>query len=112
MNEFYSIATYYFGSMMIISLATAGTVLTLNVFKKGDGDEPVPPIIQKIFFDFIAKLLFININLNRELDSSVKKIYTSLKSYYINASVEKFVNLETQKLQRFNKSRLVDFDVH
>jgi hypothetical protein len=91
--------------MLIISLATAGTVLTLNVFKRGEGDEPVPPIIQKIFFDFIARILFINLNLNRELDSSVKNIYTNLKSYYINSSVEKFINLESTKILKFNKSK-------
>lgn len=98
------IAIYYFGSMLIISLATAGTVLTLNIFKKGDGDEPVPEIIQTIFFKFIARILFIKISLNNDLDSSVKKIYTNLKSYYINSSVEKFLYLETLRNLKLHKN--------
>ncbi len=83
--------------MLIISLATAGTVLTLNVFKRGEGDEPVPPIIQKIFFDYIAKVLFISISLNRDLDSSLKQVFSALKNYYINSSVEKFINTNRGK---------------
>lgn len=91
--------------MLIISLATAGTVLTLNIFKRGDGDEPVPEIIQTIFFNFIAKILFIKISLNNDLDSSVKKIYMNLKSYYINSSVEKFVYLESMRNLKLSKSK-------
>lgn len=101
----FNLAIYYFGSMLIISLATAGTVLTLNIFKKGDGDEPVPEIIQTIFFKFIARILFIKISLNNDLDSSVKKIYTNLKSYYINSSVEKFLYLETLRNLKLHKSK-------
>ncbi|RNA12245.1 neuronal acetylcholine receptor subunit alpha-10-like, partial [Brachionus plicatilis] len=57
------IASYYFGSMFIISLATAGTVLSLNIHKKGNEGKPVSRIIQKLFFGVIAKILLINIDL-------------------------------------------------
>lgn len=51
--------------MLIISLATAGTVLTLNTYKKGDDDEPVPELLQKIFFDIIARIFFMKVKVNR-----------------------------------------------
>ena len=86
--------------MLIISLATAGTVLTLNLFKRGDSDKPVPSFIQKIFFDYIAKILFFDMNLNTELDSN---IHTKLKDYYISLSIEKYVNVETLNVSRESK---------
>ena len=64
------IACYYFGSMFIISLATAGTVLTLNIHKKGNEGKPVSELVQKIFFGFIAKVLFININIKNRKNKS------------------------------------------
>ena len=83
--------------MLIISLATAGTVLTLNIFKRGEGDDPVPPIIQTIFFDYLARILFINIKLNQDLDSSMKQVFGNLKNYYINSAVEKYININKGK---------------
>lgn len=56
--------------MLIISLATASTVLTLNTFKKGDDGEPVPEVWQKIFFDVVAKILFLNVKVNRNLNKT------------------------------------------
>ena len=79
--------------MFIISLGTAGTVVTLNIFKRGENDDPVPEIIQKIFFDVLAKCLFIRVDLNRELHTSFEKIYARLKTYYIDLSIEKYSNL-------------------
>lgn len=53
--------------MLVTSLATAGTVFTLNIYKSGDKEVPVPMIIQKIFFDVIAKILLINIKRSKSL---------------------------------------------
>lgn len=73
------IASYYFGSMLIISLATAATVLSLNTYKKGDNGKPVPKLIQRIFFDIIAKFLFITIECNRNLIFSVNEAFPNTK---------------------------------
>ena len=70
-------AKYYFGSMLIISLATAATVLTLNIAKKGYEDEPVPQLIQKIFFDFIAKVVFITIKSDRRIKLPIEDLIFS-----------------------------------
>ena len=89
--------------MLIISLATAGTVITLNIYKKGDDDEPVPQLLQTIFFHVIARILGIRIRINKELNSSVKEIFNYLKVYHINSSLNKFVNTETQTFHIKNK---------
>jgi hypothetical protein len=52
--------------MLVISLATAGTVLTLNIHKQGDFKRPLPNIVRKIFFDYIAKILFIKIEIREK----------------------------------------------
>lgn len=59
--------------MLIISLATSGTIITLNIHKKGDDGIPVPCLIQKIFFDWIAFLLLIKIKADRTLTKSVNE---------------------------------------
>ena len=61
--------------MLVISLATAGTVFTLNIYKSGDKEEPIPLIIQKIFFTIIAKILFINIKVNKNLKLSMSDYF-------------------------------------
>lgn len=69
--------------MLIISLATASTVLTLNTYKKGDDGEPVPEILQRVFFDVIARLLFLRVKVNRTArtyDNNTGKKSTSKKS--------------------------------
>ena len=53
--------------MLVTSLATAGTVFTLNIYKSGEKEVPVPLMIQKIFFDVIAKILLINIKRSKSL---------------------------------------------
>lgn len=56
--------------MLIISLATASTVLTLNTYKKGDDGEPVPEWLQRVFFDVIARILFMRVKVNRPISQS------------------------------------------
>jgi len=85
--------------MFIISMATAGTVLTLNIFKRGENDAPVPQFLQRIFFDIAAKCFFINVNLNPYMDASFEKIYISLKAYYIDISVDKYSNLDVLNIE-------------
>ncbi len=66
--------------MLIISLATACTVLTLNLSKRGDEGNQVPKILQFIFFDIIAKVLFINLksNIKSNLSNPSRHIYQVL----------------------------------
>lgn len=75
--------------MLIISLATAGTVFTLNTSKKGDEEEPVPEYLQKIFFDFVAKILFIRIKVNRNIKLSVADVFPKKYGNYVQFFVDK-----------------------
>ena len=50
--------------MFIIALATAGTVLTLNIYQMGENGKPVPDLLQKVFFKFIARVLFISVHIS------------------------------------------------
>jgi hypothetical protein len=75
------IAIYYFNSMLMISLATVAAVFTQNVCRKGDEEEPVPEWLKIIFFDILAKILFIKIKANRNLNLSVKEAFPDLKSH-------------------------------
>jgi hypothetical protein len=59
-------AIYYFGSMLIISIATACTVITMHIYKQGSYGKPVPAIIKRIFFDFISKIFFIKLEIKNK----------------------------------------------
>jgi nicotinic acetylcholine receptor, invertebrate len=59
---FTSDAGLYYGiTIVIVSLATAMTVLTLNIHHKGEEGEPVPRYIKLICFGFLARLLCLKI---------------------------------------------------
>jgi nicotinic acetylcholine receptor len=73
------IAIYYFNSMLMISLATVAAVFTINVCRKGEEEVPVPEWLKIIFFDILAKLLFIKIKANRNLNQSVKEAFSDNK---------------------------------
>ena len=45
--------------MLIVSFASFSAVLTLKIYHKGDEGQPVPSIIQLIFFKFIARFVLV-----------------------------------------------------
>ncbi|CAH1788434.1 unnamed protein product [Owenia fusiformis] len=55
------IGLYYGITIAIVSFATAMTVLTLNIHHKGLRGKEVPPMMKKIFFGIIAKVLCIKL---------------------------------------------------
>ena len=96
------IASFYFGSMLIISLATACTVITLHVHKQGDYRKPMPDILKKIFFEFIAKIFCIKIHIRSEkkdfiealkkLANNSNKVSQTSKSYKFDILVNNKAN--------------------
>jgi len=53
--------------MLVISLATTGTVITTHIHKQGDYRKPLPRIVKIIFFNWIAKIFLVKIHIrNRE----------------------------------------------
>ena len=83
--------------MLIISLATAGTVLTLNIYNRSNGDDSVPILVQRIFFGVIAKLLCMNVELKPDIEASVRDMYATLKAYYTDQTYEKMAQLKFMK---------------
>uniref|UniRef100_A0A0N4UE37 Neur_chan_LBD domain-containing protein n=1 Tax=Dracunculus medinensis TaxID=318479 RepID=A0A0N4UE37_DRAME len=61
------IGIYYGVTIVIVSLATAMTVFTLNIHHHGVHGNRVPPVIQAIAFQFLAKILFVPIESYRSL---------------------------------------------
>ena len=86
--------------MLIISLATAGTVLTLNIYQMGEKGKPVPEIIQLIFFKIIARALFISISVN----DKARKINHKL---ILRKLTETNNKLAEEKLNRLNELKNV-----
>ncbi|CAF0938376.1 unnamed protein product [Adineta ricciae] len=58
------IGVYYFSAIIIVSIATAMSVASLNLYHHGKHYlQPVPNWISRLFFFIIPKLLFMNIDL-------------------------------------------------
>ena len=68
------IAIYYFVSMLIISLATGGMVLSIYIIKKGDLGEPVSRLVQLVFFGLIARVLLVSIKVNKNINPRQREI--------------------------------------
>ena len=65
--------------MLVISLATAGTVITLHIHKQGDYRKPLPRILKIIFFDLVARALFLKIR-TRNNDSKIEEMKALLQN--------------------------------
>jgi hypothetical protein len=66
---------YYVATIFIVSLATALTVLTLNIHHHGHSGKPVPILVQKIAFGYIAKVLFMNTGYYHSINEHVEYFY-------------------------------------
>ncbi|CAF1348277.1 unnamed protein product [Rotaria magnacalcarata] len=64
------IGIYYFSAIIIVSIATAMSVASLNLYHRGKHHlHPVPKWIGRLFFIIIPKLLFMNIDLPVQLQN-------------------------------------------
>ncbi|CAL1289880.1 unnamed protein product [Larinioides sclopetarius] len=64
------IGLYYAVVMTLVSLATAMSVVTLNIHHRGLHGNEVPSIVKKFVFGVLAKMLFIRVQFPDTLDSS------------------------------------------
>ncbi|KAK0418598.1 hypothetical protein QR680_013661 [Steinernema hermaphroditum] len=69
------IGIYYGVTIFIVSLATAMTVFTLNVHHNGVHGRPVPELVQKIAFQFVAKALCLKIETYHSITNHVHHLY-------------------------------------
>ncbi|BFZ01344.1 hypothetical protein BsWGS_04383 [Bradybaena similaris] len=60
------VGLYYGITMTIVSFATAMTVFVLNIHHKGSRGREVPKIAKRIFFDGVARIFFITLDLDKE----------------------------------------------
>ena len=56
-NCYVSTAQYFGATIFLLSISTALTVLVLNVHHRGSLGNPVPPVVQLVVLDWLAKIL-------------------------------------------------------
>lgn len=93
---------FYLGSMMIISLAVMSTVLTLNVYKRGENGEPVPRWLRVIFFNLLARILFVRVKINQDVSLSVKEAFEMNHTYV--AYVKKLKKASSRRSRSSNSN--------
>ncbi|GFW94767.1 ligand-gated ion channel 4 [Trichonephila clavipes] len=64
------IGLYYAVVMTLVSLATAMSVVTLNIHHRGLHGNEVPSIVKKFVFGILAKILFIRVQFPETLETS------------------------------------------
>ncbi|CAF1098898.1 unnamed protein product [Adineta ricciae] len=101
------IGIYYFSAIIIVSIATAMSVASLNLYHHGKTHlRSVPKWIALLFFIIIPKLLFMNIELPRNWqdrrDSIVK--YMSSSPYPLRSKTKK------KHIKTFNKAAMNKYE--
>ncbi|KAK5976355.1 Neurotransmitter-gated ion-channel transmembrane region [Trichostrongylus colubriformis] len=69
------IGLYYGVTIFLVALATAMTVLTLNVHHQGVHGGEVPRILQRIVFKYLARVLFVQIDPYHSITHHVRYVY-------------------------------------
>uniref|UniRef100_A0A915EGV3 Uncharacterized protein n=1 Tax=Ditylenchus dipsaci TaxID=166011 RepID=A0A915EGV3_9BILA len=70
------IGIYYGVTIFIVSLTTGMTVFTLNVHHHGQHGKPVPELVQRLAFDYAARLMFIKIEQYHSINDHVEYFYS------------------------------------
>jgi hypothetical protein len=58
------IAIFYISSIFIISIVSFFSVTTLNIHYKWLDGKPVPKCLQRLFFNIIGPIIFVNKTIN------------------------------------------------
>ncbi|KAK6744893.1 hypothetical protein RB195_011546 [Necator americanus] len=74
------IGIYYVVTIFLVSLATAMTVVTLNINHQGLHGCDVPPFLQVIAFRFLARILFVRIDPYHSISRHVQWLYEKYHS--------------------------------
>uniref|UniRef100_A0A8R1HK47 Uncharacterized protein n=2 Tax=Caenorhabditis japonica TaxID=281687 RepID=A0A8R1HK47_CAEJA len=69
------IGIYYGVTIMLVALATAMTVFTVNIHHNGVHGYPVPPFLQVFAFRYLSKLLFVRIEPYHSIAHHVRHMY-------------------------------------
>jgi len=59
------VGLYYGFTIFIVSLATAMTVMTLNIHHHGTSGRPVPPLVRALCFGWLRRLLCLGVSGNK-----------------------------------------------
>ncbi|XP_061185601.1 neuronal acetylcholine receptor subunit alpha-10-like [Saccostrea echinata] len=92
------IGIYYGITIIIVSLATAMTVFTLNIHHKGHRGYPISPVLKKIFFGVFAKLMCVKMDTcgNRSKVTFTPDFTSNMANNY--SPVSKISEVERTKL--------------
>ncbi|CAI5446146.1 unnamed protein product [Caenorhabditis angaria] len=69
------IGIYYGVTIMLVALATAMTVFTVNIHHNGVHGYPVPPFLQIFAFRYLSKILFVRIEPYHSITAHVRHMY-------------------------------------
>jgi hypothetical protein len=99
--------------MLTISLATACAVLTMHIYKQGQYRKPVPKLIKKIFFDYVAKLFLIKIEIRNKAEKkkNIADVAKSESSQQIGKKLESN-HLFNKALNKANACCVEDINIY
>lgn len=67
------IGLYYGVTISLVSFATGLSVVTLNIHHRGMRGRAVPPLVKRIVFGILAKILFIQLDIPEDCSASSKQ---------------------------------------
>ncbi|CAF3237092.1 unnamed protein product [Rotaria socialis] len=102
------IGVYYLSAIIIVSIATAMSVASLNLYHHGKNYiHPVPKWIAQLFFVIIPKLLFMNIDFPAHMKKRRKSVHNSTSSVSRKNQFESNSSNLTNKISSLNDGTLI-----
>jgi len=90
---------YYLSAIIIVSIATAMSVASLNLYHRGKHHvQPVPKWISRLFFCLLPKLLLMNISLPNRLKKR-ERISSDIMTRIVSSPLIRSKSIEVNRIQ-------------
>lgn len=80
---------YYGVTISLVSFATGLSVVTLNIHHRGMRGRAVPPLVKRIVFGILAKILFIQLDIPEDCSAFSKQKVLDLVAYLLPFIIKK-----------------------
>ena len=85
---------YYGVTISLVSFATGLSVVTLNIHHRGMRGRAVPPLVKRIVFGILAKILFIQLDIPEECPNHPKsKVLDSIRYLLVISYIQRHFSI-------------------
>ena len=103
---------YYGVTISLVSFATGLSVVTLNIHHRGMRGRAVPPLVKRIVFGILAKILFIQLDIPEECPNHPKsKVLDSIRYLFVISYIQRHFSIFSPFSRFFQFFQIKSFDI-